>query len=268
MSEAPVVRNQPAKQPHEPILNIPPVVAAIIGALVLVHAARTLLTPLQDRELLLEFAFIPARYADTLAPIDEWPGGWGAAVWTFITHAFLHAGVLHLAVNIAWLLPFGTAIARRFGAVRFLVLFVVTAAAGAAAHLLTHWGEADIVVVVGASGAVSGIMAAAIRFVFQRGGPLHLWAQTSVEAYRIPAAPLTQSLRDARVLTFLVIWFAINLLPAVGAVSMPGVEGTIAWQAHFGGFLAGLLLFPLFDPVAGMHRVNGNGQPQSNPPDH
>src|SRR5262244_2271637 len=163
MSEAPDVRNQPAKQPHEPILNIPSVVATIIGALVLVHAARTLLTPLQDRELLLEFAFIPARYADTLAPIGDWPGGWGAAVWTFVTHAFLHAGVLHLAVNIAWLLPFGTAVARR-------------------------------------SGAVSGIMAAAIRFVFQRGGPLHLWAQASVEAYRIPAAPLTQSLRDARVL--------------------------------------------------------------------
>jgi membrane associated rhomboid family serine protease len=70
------------------------------------------------------------------------------------------------------------------------------------------------------------------------------------------------------VLTFLVIWFAINLLPAVGAVSMPGVEGTIAWQAHFGGFLAGLLLFPLFDPVAGTHRVNGNGKPQSDPPSH
>lgn len=233
------------KQSSEPILNVPAVVSATIGVCVLVHVVRTLLlTPDQDFAFLLEFAFIPARY---VVPADTVPGGLAADIWTFVTHAFIHASVLHLAVNTAWLLPFGSAVARRFGPVRFLALFAVCSAAGAAAHLVTHWGEE--VVMVGASGAISGLMAAATRFAFQRGGPIHLWSHSDFSAYRVPAAPLLDSLRDVRVLAFLVVWFGVNLLFGVGTISMPGVEQAIAWQAHIGGFLAGLLLFPLFDPV-------------------
>jgi membrane associated rhomboid family serine protease len=238
----------PVKYPSEPILNVPSVVAGIVGALVLVHGLRTLLlTPDQDFNFLLEFAFIPARYSDIVESSEALPGGWGADVWTFVTHAFIHADVIHLGVNIAWLLPFGSAVARRFGPVRFLGLFAVASAAGAGAHLVTHWGEQ--VALVGASGGISGLMAAAIRFAFQRGGPLHLWSQRDFEAYRVPAASLVDSLRDVRVLAFLAVWFGLNLLFGMGTVSMPGVEQTIAWQAHIGGFVAGLLLFKFFDPV-------------------
>ena len=56
-------------------------------------------------------------------------------------------------------------------------------------------------------------------------------------------------LRDPRILAFLAVWFGVNFIFGVGAVSMPGTEGTVAWQAHVGGFLAGLLGFSLFDPV-------------------
>jgi membrane associated rhomboid family serine protease len=252
------------KQPSEPILNVPSVVSATIGVLILVHVVRALLlTPEQDFEFLLEFAFIPARY---VVAADTLPGGWGADIWTFVTHAFIHADVVHLGVNIAWLLPFGTAVARRFGPVRFLGFFAVTSAAGAGAHLLTHWGEE--VLMVGASGAISGLMAAAIRFAFQRGGPIHLWSQSDFEAYRVPAAPLLDSLRDVRVMAFLAVWFGLNLLFGMGTVSMPGVEQAIAWQAHIGGFLAGLFLFPVFDPVAVRQDVNGNKTPQPDPFDH
>jgi membrane associated rhomboid family serine protease len=65
-------------------------------------------------------------------------------------------------------------------------------------------------------------------------------------------------LRDVRVLAFLVVWFGVNLLFGVGTISMPGVEQSIAWQAHIGGFLAGLLLFPLFDPVPTAPSESGN----------
>jgi len=252
------------KQPSEPILNVPSVVSATIGVLILVHVVRALLlTPEQDFEFLLEFAFIPARY---VVAADTLPGGWAANIWTFVTHAFIHANLFHLGVNIAWLLPFGTAVARRFGPVRFLALFAVTSAAGAGAHLLTHWGEE--VVMVGASGAISGLMAAAIRFAFQRGGPIHLWSQSDFAAYRVPAAPLLDALRDVRVMAFLAVWFGLNLLFGMGTVSMPGAEQGIAWQAHIGGFLAGLLLFPLFDPVAARRGVNGNDAPQRDSFDH
>jgi membrane associated rhomboid family serine protease len=240
-------QNSPVKPPSEPILNVPAVLSATVAALVLVHAVRTLLlTPDQDFNFVLEFAFIPARYGG--ASSEALPGGWGADIWTFVTHAFIHADIIHLGVNIAWLLPFGSAVARRFGPIRFLGLFAVAAAAGAGAHLFTHWDEP--VALVGASGGISGLMAAAIRFVFQRGGPLHLWGRSDFEAYRVPAASLVDSLRDARVLAFLAVWFGLNLLSGMGTVQMPGVDQTIAWQAHIGGFAAGLFLFKYFDPVS------------------
>ena len=67
---------------------------------------------------------------------------------------------------------------------------------------------------------------------------------------RIPAAPLAVALRNPRVLTFVGVWFGLNLLFGLGSLSIAGFDNNIAWEAHVGGFLAGLLLFSLFDPVA------------------
>ncbi|MFN3658107.1 MAG: rhomboid family intramembrane serine protease [Pseudolabrys sp.] len=228
---------------HEPLFNIPAVVVAVIALLAAVHAVRTLLlTPEQDIELLLAFAFIPARYDGSLVLGGALPGGAAADVWTFVTYSLIHADWTHFAVNSVWLLPFGSAVARRFGAARFLAFFAVTAAAGAALHLATHAGEQFPM--IGASAAVSGTMAAAMRFAFQRGGPLGI-LRGEQESYRVPAIPLVGVLRDARVLLFLAVWFGINLF---FGVSSPISDQPVAWQAHIGGFLAGLLLFSWFDP--------------------
>ena len=153
-----------------------------------------------------------------------------------------------MGLNAVWLLAFGAPVARRFGAVRFLVFFAVTAAAGAAAHLVTHAG--DPVPMVGASAAISGYMAAAIRFVFQPRGPLDLASGSGPHAHAVPALPLLAALRDLRVLAFLAVWFGLNLV--FGAVAPPivGADQPLAWEAHLGGFLAGLLGFGAFDPVA------------------
>ena len=102
---------------------------------------------------------------------------------------------------------------------------------------------------IGASAAVSGLMAAAMRFAFQRGGPLGILRGGDEEAYRVPAIPLSAVLRDGRVLMFLVVWFGINILFGLGSLSISGGEQPIAWEAHIGGFLAGLLLFSWFDPA-------------------
>jgi membrane associated rhomboid family serine protease len=233
---------------REPILNVPKVIVAVLAALLLVHLARTLwLTEQQDIEFLLLFAFIPARYDTTLLLGDALPGGFGAEIWTFVSYAFIHADWTHLGINAIWFLPFGSAVARRFGAMRFLAFFAVTAAAGALAHLLTHAGQQNIV--IGASAAISGTMAAAMRFAFQRGGPLGFWRTNDDEAYRVPALPLSGVLRDGRVLAFLAVWFGINFLAGLGTLSLGGNEQPVAWQAHIGGFLAGLFLFALFDPA-------------------
>ncbi|HKS84913.1 MAG TPA: rhomboid family intramembrane serine protease [Pseudolabrys sp.] len=233
---------------REPPINIPPVVAAVIAVLVIVHLLRTLvLNDQQDVELLLNFAFIPARYDNSAVLGGALPGG-GADVWTFVTYAFIHASWTHLGVNAIWLLPFGSAVARRFGPPRFLAFFAVTAAAGAALHLATHAGEQYPM--IGASAAISGTMAAAMRFAFQRGGPLNLFRDRDGEerAYQVPAIPLSGVLRDPRVVLFLAVWFGINILFGLGSFPVTGSEQPVAWQAHIGGFLAGLLLFSWFDP--------------------
>ena len=229
------------------ILNVPPVVAVLIVLLGLVHALLfLLLTPEQTTEFLLLFAFIPARYDTSLTTDIVWPGGLGANIWTFVTYALIHGGLTHLIFNAVWLLAFGAPVARRFGARRFLLLMAIAAAAGAAVHLATHFGE--LLPMIGASAAISGAMGAATRFAFQRGGPLALWRDPET-AHRVPASPLMSSLRDPRVLAFLLIWFGVNLLFGVGSIGMPGVEQAIAWQAHIGGFLVGLLAFAAFDPI-------------------
>lgn len=235
-----------ASPPRERVFNVPGAVLALVALLTLIHLALAfLLTVEQTNELLTLFAFSPLRYAEVI-PLGL-PAWWGPQIWTFFSYAFIHANLNHLVFNLLWLLAFGAPVARRFGSLRFLAFCMMTAAAGAVAHLIAHLGELSPM--IGASAAVSGTMAAAIRFVFQRGGPLGLIGRADDEAFRVPAAPLMQNLRDPRVLVFLGLWFGVNILFGVGAIPLPGVDGAVAWEAHIGGFVAGLLGFALFDPV-------------------
>lgn len=232
---------------RQPIFNIPPVLTATLAALVIVHVARALLlSPRGDLYFLLLFAFIPGRYDPSLLLNGPFPGGFGADIWTFVSYALLHADLMHLGFNSIWLLAFGTPVARRFGPVRFLIFLAVTAAAGAAAHLITHPGE--MAPMVGASASISGAMAASLRFAFQRGGPI-FDRYGGDEAYRQPALPLRAALFHSPILVFIVVWFGLNYLFGIGALSLTDEVQSVAWQAHVGGFAAGLLLFGLFDPV-------------------
>jgi membrane associated rhomboid family serine protease len=236
-------------QPREPILNIPPVVVALLAVLGAAHAARAWLLPdATDRVLVWALAFVPARYDSSALTDGILPGGWGAEFWSFLTYALLHADWTHLGFNAVWLLAFASPVARRFGTPRFLLFFCATIAAGALAYLLTHAGAQAPM--IGASAGVSGMMGAAARFAFEPGGPLDMWHRNRDNADRVPAAPLFAALRNPRVFTFVAVWFGLNLLFGLGSVSfLTGENQSIAWEAHVGGFLAGLLLFSVFDPV-------------------
>ena len=101
--------------------------------------------------------------------------------------------------------------------------------------------------VIGASASVSGCMGAALRFMFQPDVPIV--AALDATPSRSPSLqPLRFVLADRRALIFIAAWFATNLLFGLGSVRMGIGSEPIAWQAHIGGFLAGLLLFGLFDP--------------------
>ncbi|HEU5019841.1 MAG TPA: rhomboid family intramembrane serine protease [Pseudolabrys sp.] len=237
---------------REPAFNVPPVIVGLLAVLAAIHLVRTmLLTPAQDDMMLGLLVFDPLRYESGLLPGGALPGGFGAEVWTFFTYALIHASWMHYGVNAIWLLPFGSALARRFGPWRFLAFFAVTAALGAFAHLVAYAGENAPV--IGASAAISGTMAGAMRFVFQPGGPLSFFRTGEDGDFQVPAIPLLGVLRDARVLLFLIVWFGINMLFGASSMPMMGLSPgeTVAWQAHIGGFLGGLLIFSWFDPAPG-----------------
>ncbi len=254
---------------REPILNLPRVVTGLILSMLAIDLGRRLLSPDADFELVLSFAFIPFRFASTIgwdplpaldAAASEAPrdsimaakaalGRYlleedGGAPWSFVTYAFLHGGALHLGINTVWLAAFGSALARRFGPVRFLGFFAATAAAGALAHFGARWS--DPIPLIGASGAISGCMAAAALFMFQPGAPLDRFGGVA-QAYRGPALGLAEAMADRRVLGFLATWVAINLIMGLAGVPL-GASAEIAWEAHLGGFLGGLILFRFFDP--------------------
>ena len=235
----------PPEVPREPLLTLPGALTAYIVLLAVIHL-RVLLPPDWENWTIDVFGFIPRRYDSTLLAID-FPGGAGAKVWTFVTYSLLHANLSHIGFNVLWLLPFGSALARRFGAVRFFLFMAVTAAAGALAHLLTH--EHAVAPMIGASASVSGTMAAAIRFAFVQGSFLSFNRGDADAAARVPALSLMRALRNPRVLAFLGIWFGVNIIFGVGSIAIGSDGASVAWQAHIGGFFAGLLLFSLFDPV-------------------
>jgi membrane associated rhomboid family serine protease len=235
----------PQDPPREPILTLPGALSAYIALIAVIHL-RVLLPPEFENWTIEMFGFIPKRYDSTLLDVT-FPGGTGAKIWTFVTYSLLHANLSHIGFNVLWLLPFGSALARRFGAFRFFVFMAVTAIAGALAHLLTH--EHAIAPMIGASASVSGTMAAAIRFAFVKGSFLSFHRGDADEAAKVPALPLLHALRDRRVVGFLGVWFGVNIVFGVGSIAI-GLDGaSVAWQAHIGGFLAGLMLFSLFDPV-------------------
>lgn len=223
----------------EPILNVPRSVAGAAGLMTGVQLVRGLLPDELDLTVLLALAFIPARYSGAAL---ELPGGYLTAVTSFVTYMVVHAGWVHLLVNVLWMLAFGSAVARRVGDVKFFYFSVLCGIAGALTHLAFHYG--DMAPVVGASAAISGQMAGALRFIFNA---RRLPGERTPDFIGAPLMSLRQTLSDQRILMFLAFWVALNAYFGLSAVRIAGEEGGIAWEAHIGGFVCGLLIFGLFD---------------------
>ena len=209
---------------REPVFQAPASVVLLIGLIVAAHVARVLAPANVSDEILNTFAFVPARYL-------AWPADAHAAfldALPFVGYLFLHANATHLIVNCLWLLAFGSAVARRFGAFGFLVLFFISGVAAALAQLAGSWGSNDAA--IGASGAIAGIMGAGLRMVW-----------LSDPFGRREGLPL-QPLLSRQVFVFSAVWVVANIVTGLtGLGNLPGV-GPIAWQAHLGGYFAGLLL--------------------------
>jgi membrane associated rhomboid family serine protease len=222
----------------EPILNVPRAVVLAAAVMIVIQVVRGLLPDEIDITVLLSLAFIPARYSGSAA---ELPGGYLTAVTSFVTYMVVHGVWMHLLVNVLWMLAFGTAVARRIGTRGFYEFSILCGIAGALTHLVFHWGE--MAPVVGASAAISGQMAGALRFIFfARREP----GDRAPDFSRAPLADLSTTLRDHRIVGFLIFWLVLNAYFGLTSVSFGGASDEIAWEAHIGGFLCGLLTFGLF----------------------
>src|SRR5680860_27377 len=186
----------------EPILNVPRAVVVAAVLMIAIQVIRGLLPDEIDITVLLALAFIPARYSGAAA---ELPGGYLTAVTSFVTYMVVHGGWTHLLVNVLWMLAFGTAVARRIGTRGFYEFSILCGVAGALTHLVFHWGE--MAPVVGASAAISGQMAGALRFVFfAKRGP----GERAPDFVGAPLASLAATLRDHRIVAFLIFWVVLN----------------------------------------------------------
>lgn len=264
---------EPTRTRREPIFNLPPVIALSVAALVAIHALRMLQSDAADFELILEWAVIPARWSaayggasldevlralraiapeEALAPLQALAqyvlaDGEGRP-WTAITYAFLHGSWAHVLINSIWLAAFGTPIARRCGGPRLLILAGASAVGGAL--LYAYVNPLQILPMIGASAAVSGMMAAASWFMF---APARWLPEGRVsEPHERQRESLSRIVRNRQVLIFLGVWFAANYVFAF-VQPFGATDASIAWEAHIGGFLVGLALFPLLDPLP-VHR--------------
>lgn len=226
----------PSEKPraHQPVFNLPGVVVWLLAIFVAVHLTQLLAEYLGQRDqFFLLTAVIPGRYAtwDGVVPNPF------AAIYTPISHAFVHGDWTHLAVNSLWLTAFGGAIAKRLKISGFLLLSAICVLGGFVAHIASHWGS--WVPMIGASDAVSGYMGAASRFAFTPG-------QNQSAVHR-PVIGLIESFSNRNFLIFVGIWFGLNFLFGNQSQWLVGENAEIAWQAHIGGFLTGVLFYPYFD---------------------
>ena len=224
-------------EPHrrEPAFNLPGSLVAVLAILTAIHLLRTYVIPVSlDEFVLLHFGFIPGRYA---IPLSEQDLGW---LWSPVTYSLLHGSWEHLIFNAFWMVAFGAPVVRRIGLLRFLLFWCLSAVAAVAFHTALHWGA--MILVIGASGVVSGLMGAAARFVFSPSGRI-----SRQFAHLNRRMTISEALANRSVLVFSGIWFLTNFLIGFGQIFGSVGEGAVAWEAHIGGFLFGFFCFPLFD---------------------
>lgn len=147
---------------------------------------------------------------------------------TVFTSMFMHGGFMHLAGNMLYLWIFGNNIEDSMGHGRFMVFYAVCGMAAVAGQTLQDPGSE--IPMIGASGAISGVLGAYL-LLYPRARVLVL----------IPLGFFTQLVRLPAALV-LGLWFVIQIVSS----TLSGPGGGVAWYAHIGGFLAGLLLVPLF----------------------
>lgn len=197
-----------------PRSGVPLVTVALIGANLAVWVYELTLGPDFLQQLILQAGAIPARLTggDAVEVVDALP-----APATLVTSMFLHGGWMHVLGNMWFLWVFGDNVEDAFGPLLYPVFYLLTGVAATATH--TAFEVESAVPVVGASGAVSGVLGAYAVLFPQARVYTYVWIILIIRTFHLPAW------------IFLGLWFAYQFV-SLG-------QGGVAWWAHIGGFGAG-----------------------------
>jgi membrane associated rhomboid family serine protease len=220
---------QDRRPSREPLLNAPPTVLWLIGLLLAAHALRVFLPGDWPDNVVIDYALTPARYAEAVAH-GAAQGGVLGLVIPFIAYMFLHGDIVHVGINSLWLLVFGPIVAGRLASLKFLLFFLFCGVVAALVHLAVYWGSP--MQVVGASGAVSGLMGAGMRILYGR-----------IYGSDDGLAPIFSK----PILGFSVVWIIVNIVSGILRIGVSDDLTLVAWVAHLGGYFAGLTMIGPFD---------------------
>ncbi len=203
-----------------PSYRTPIVTVGLIAANILVYVNQLMLPPQAAVQFVYLYGLIPLEISggDLLVPHPV------PLYATVFTSMFVHGGLFHLGGNMLYLWIFGDNVEDRIGRLKFLVFYLLSGLAAAATQIWTD--PASKIPMVGASGAISGVLGAYL-FLFPHARVLTLIPLGFF--YRIVEIPA---------LIVLGLWIVVQVLNGVGTL---GVQvGGVAWFAHIGGFVAGL----------------------------
>jgi len=154
-------------------------------------------------------------------------------LYPFVTSMFLHAGWMHIIGNMLFLYIFGENIEHRMGHFRYLLFYILTGIIAAIIQFLINTNS--VIPIVGASGAISGVLGAYLLFYPKS---RILTVVPILFFFRIRHLPAT---------VFIFVWFLIQFLGGINSAGSAGDAGGVAFWAHIGGFAAGLILSQYFD---------------------
>ncbi len=200
---------------ENPTRNFPALTIAIMAANILIYFWGLSVLPAELDRVYYEFGMIPIDV--TRSPLRGTP--------TIISSMFLHGGFLHLAGNMLYLWIFGNNIEDVLGKFRFVLFYLVCGAIAAFCHVASNTGSH--IPMIGASGAIAGIL----------GGYIVLFPQAKIKTLIFLGFFITVVRMPALVL--LLIWMGLQVYSSI-SVSAEG--GGVAWFAHIGGFVAGMVL--------------------------
>ena len=206
----------------------PIVTWAIIGANLLVFMLSLSLDRAETETLVMRFGVIPDVIVNGNWTAPRIDGGALGSWVTPYTSMFLHGGLLHLGSNMLFLHVFGDNVEDVLGRGRFLLFYVLCGLGAVLGQVLVD--PDSVVPMIGASGAISGVLAGYITLFPHARVVTLIPIFIFIHFMEVPAA------------IFIVLWFALQLVQgylSLGMIAEGG--GGVAWFAHIGGFLAGLL---------------------------